>query len=138
MSERMDAEQVKKLATETYKARLEQMFLEAWSRNFPNLPRPVMQYRFHAVRKWRFDFAWEFVGGLASIRTVKLAVEIDGGSFVQGRHSQGTGQAKDNEKHNQAVADGWRVLRFNTAQMKFPDDVVMFVAEVLTNARATA
>ena len=61
------------------------------------------EYRFHAVRKWRFDFAWP---------TRKVAVEIEGGSWSHGRHTRGSGFAQDCEKYNAAVLDGWRVLRF--------------------------
>lgn len=63
---------------------------------------PVTEYRFHPVRKWRFDLAWV---------AEKLAVEIDGGVFVQGRHSRGAGVEKDAEKYAEAMVLGWRVLR---------------------------
>lgn len=60
-------------------------------------------------RRWRFDFA--FIDK-------KLAIEIDGGIWVQGRHSRGAGMEKDNEKINTAVLMGWRVLKFSTGQVK--------------------
>jgi very-short-patch-repair endonuclease len=131
----MEAEQVKALAKQTRKSQLEQKFLESWNRMFPQLPKPIMQHKFHPQRKWRFDFAWEYAGGMMAGRAVKLAVEIDGGAFVRGGHNRGAQQNKDHEKSNVATAMGWRVLRFNTQAMKYPDDVVTFVAEVLTNAR---
>lgn len=130
----MEPEDVKRIAKVTRKAQLEQRFLEAWNRTFPQLPKPTMQLRFHPVRKWRFDFAWEYVGGITAIQTVKLAVEIDGGAFVGGGHGRGAQQAKDYDKMNTATSMGWRVLRFNTAHMKDPESVVEFVAQVLTNA----
>jgi very-short-patch-repair endonuclease len=129
VSEHLDADDVKKLAKQTRKSQLEQRFLEAWRRNFPNLPTPTMQHRFHDLRKWRFDFA--FV-------SERLAIEIDGGAFVGGGHNRGAQQSKDYEKMNVATAGGWRVLRFNTASMKYVDDVVTFVAEVLTQAKDVA
>jgi len=122
----MDASDLKALAKQTKKSQLEQRFLESWRRMFPSLPAPTMQHRFHPQRKWLFDFSWV---------DERLAVEIDGGAFVRGAHSRGAQQNKDYEKMNVATASGWRVLRFNTASMKCVDDVVTFVAEVLTKAK---
>lgn len=72
------------------------------------LPHPVQEYRFAPPRRWRFDVAF---------LEHKLAVEIDGGGFVQGRHSRGTGMEKDNEKMAAALIDGWRVLRVTPRQV---------------------
>ena len=69
------------------------------------LPAPEWQYRFDPVRKWRFDAAWPLA---------KLAVEVEGGTFVAGRHTRGKGYERDAEKYNAAVLAGWRVLRFTT------------------------
>lgn len=126
MPESMNQDEFKAAAKQTRKSQLEQKFLEAWNRNFPSLPKPTMQHKFHNLRKWRFDF---------SFVDEKLAVEIDGGSFVRGGHNRGAQQNKDHEKSNVATAMGWRILRFNTMAMKYPDDVVTFVAEVLTKAK---
>jgi len=122
----MEPEDVKRIAKVTRKAQLEQRFLEAWRACYSFLPSPVMQFRFHDTRKWQWDFSWP---------DYKLAVEIDGGAFVGGGHGRGAQQAKDYDKMNTAVSDGWRVLRFNTAHMKYPTEVATFVAEVLTKAK---
>lgn len=66
------------------------------------------EYKFHPTRKWRFDFA------LAK----GVAVEIDGGIWIRGRHSRGAGMEADMEKMNQAALLGWRVLRFSTQMVK--------------------
>jgi very-short-patch-repair endonuclease len=66
------------------------------------VPQPVTEYRFHPTRKWRFDYAWP---------EKSLALEVDGGGFVQGRHSRGLGIQRDCEKMNEAAVHGWRVLR---------------------------
>lgn len=58
--------------------------------------------RFDAKRKWRFDLALE---------RLKIAVEVDGGGYVNGRHSRGTGIEKDCEKFAHALILGWKVLR---------------------------
>lgn len=75
----------------------------------PDLPPPEQEYRFHSVRRWRFDFCWP---------TSKLAVEVEGGTWVRGRHVRGTGYEGDCEKYNAAVLGGWRVLRFTPAMLK--------------------
>ena len=73
------------------------------------LPRPTPEYRFHPVRKWRFDLA--FVPD-------RIAIEIDGGVFVQGRHSRGAGVESDCEKYAEAMLLGWRVLRVTPRMVK--------------------
>ena len=70
---------------------------------------PVEEYRFHAVRKWRFDYAYV---------DKKIAVEIEGGIFVIGRHTRGAGFLKDMEKYNAAGLLGWRIFRFTPRQVK--------------------
>ena len=66
------------------------------------LPPPSAEYRFAPPRKWRFDFAWP---------EQKVALEIEGGVWVQGRHTRGSGYVKDMEKYNAAATAGWRVLK---------------------------
>jgi hypothetical protein len=41
-----------------------------------------------------------------------LAVEIEGGTWIKGRHTTGSGFAADCAKYNRAVILGWRVLRY--------------------------
>lgn len=78
-------------------------------RSVPSLPLPRIEYKFHPERKWMFDFAWV---------KRKLAVEIEGGSWAQGRHTRGSGFAADCEKYNAAALLGWRVLRFTGEQIE--------------------
>ena len=67
------------------------------------LPEPQREHRFHPKRRWRFDFAWP---------ERRLAVEVEGGTWSQGRHTRGRGFAADCEKYNEAAMLGWKVLRF--------------------------
>ena len=67
------------------------------------LPEPEREVRFHPTRKWRFDFSWV---------DLRLACEVDGGTWTRGRHTRGFGYRLDCEKMNEAVILGWRVLRF--------------------------
>lgn len=70
----------------------------------------VQEYRWatHLGRQWRFDFAWP---------DYLIAVECEGGTWVQGRHSRGKPFESDCEKYNAAAAEGWRVFRFTTDQI---------------------
>lgn len=70
---------------------------------------PVTQHRFHATRRWRFDFAWP---------SLKLAVEIQGGTWIRGRHARGSGIQQDAEKLNAAQRAGWCVLLFTGADVE--------------------
>ena len=65
------------------------------------LPPPIEEFQFHPTRKWRFDYAWP---------SHKIALEINGGRFVGGRHNSAEGSHKDMEKMNEAACRGWRVL----------------------------
>ena len=62
------------------------------------------ELKFCPTRRWRFDFAWI---------DEKVAVEIEGGIFMQGRHNRGKGMEADMEKYNWATINGWRVLRYS-------------------------
>lgn len=70
---------------------------------------PTEEYQFHSERKWRFDFCWP---------DKKIAVEVEGGVFTNGRHTRGSGYIKDLEKYNAAVMEGWKLLRYTPDQMK--------------------
>ncbi len=67
-----------------------------------NVPQWEAEYLFHPQRKWPFDFAWP---------DCKVALEIDGGTWIRGRHIRPQGFENDVEKLNAAAADGWLVLR---------------------------
>lgn len=62
----------------------------------------VKEYRFHPVRRWRFDYA---------IPSHKIALEVEGGVWTGGRHTSPKGFLGDIEKYNTATLLGWRVFR---------------------------
>jgi hypothetical protein len=78
----------------------------------PLLPLPIKEHRFHPVRKWRFDLA--FIDH-------SLAVEIEGGIWLIGRHNRGAGFIKDMEKYNTATLFGWKLLRFSPKDVNTGD-----------------
>jgi hypothetical protein len=65
----------------------------------------VEEHRFHETRRWRFDFAHP---------ASKVAVEIEGGIFIAGRHTRGAGFVGDCEKLNTAQLMGWIIYRIPT------------------------
>lgn len=73
------------------------------------LPEPIREYQAIKGRRYRFDFA--FV-------EARLLVEVNGGTYTKGAHSTGTGIARDYEKANLAVLQGWRVLMFDGKSVK--------------------
>jgi len=68
------------------------------------LPKPVQEYKFHPVRKWRIDYYFEANGR-------KVGLEVEGGIWTGGRHTRGAGFAGDMEKYNAAAAMGITIVR---------------------------
>lgn len=73
------------------------------------LPDPCREYRPALDRRWRVDFAWP---------DHSLIVEVEGGSFVGGRHTRGAGFEADCEKYNLLTLAGWSVLRVTGKQIE--------------------
>ena len=66
------------------------------------LPKPVIEHKFHPIRRWRFDIAWpEYM----------LAVEVEGATWANGRHNRGSGFEADCLKYDEAMRLGWNVYR---------------------------
>lgn len=86
------------------------------------------EYRFHPVRRWRFDYA---------VPEIRLAVEYNGhGGFVKAggisRHGSIIGMTGDAEKLNAAVGHGWRVLQFTALHFMANDRVKHNLTDVRT------
>ena len=89
------------------------------------LPTPVRELRFAPPRRWRFDVAWP---------ERLLAVEVDGGSWVGGRHTRGAGYEAGCRKTNAAVLLGWRVLRVTPGMIASGEAVAVIGAALATVA----
>ena len=59
-------------------------------------------------RKWRFDYCWP---------EYHVALEQEGGVWIGGRHTSGSGFLKDIEKYNAAAVRGWLVIRCTPATL---------------------
>lgn len=64
----------------------------------------IREYKFHPRRKWHVDFA-------LPAENPWLLVEVEGGSWIGGRHTTGVGFENDVEKYNEALMLGFLVLR---------------------------
>lgn len=80
-----------------------------WQLRAVGLPEPVTEHRFAPPRRWRFDLAWT---------DRRIAVEIEGGSYVAGRHTRGAGFEADCEKYAEANLAGWLVLRVTSRMVE--------------------
>lgn len=95
------------MARKSVKSQLEELF-EAQLK-MSRLPAMQREYLFSAERKWRFDFADP---------NLKIALEIQGGTWVGGRHNRPKGYEEDLIKLNEAALEGWLVICATTGQIK--------------------
>jgi very-short-patch-repair endonuclease len=78
---------------------LDQMIRDA------GLPAPAPEYAFAwetLRRKWRIDRAWPHE---------RIALEIEGGIHMRGRHIRPEGFLRDMEKYNRLALWGWCLIR---------------------------
>ena len=72
------------------------------------LPAPVTEYKFIKNRRFRFDFAWP---------DLKIAVEVEGGTYRYGRHQRPGGYENDCVKYSLAALLGWKVVRVTSGMI---------------------
>lgn len=77
--------------------------------NLEALPGYKKEIIFHPTRKWRFDYAWS---------ELKIALEVHGGIYTNGRHTRGSGFTEDKVKMNSAQLLGWIVIEATTEHVK--------------------
>lgn len=61
------------------------------------------EYKFLENKRYRFDMA---------LPAHKIAIEYEGGTYSNGRHTRGKGYANDAKKYNLAAMEGWTLLRY--------------------------
>lgn len=66
------------------------------------------EYKFCPSRKWRADFYIK----------PRLLIEIEGGTWIKGRHIRPAGFGGDIEKYNEAQILNFDILRFTAEQVK--------------------
>ena len=82
----------------------------------------VTEYRFHPVRRWRFDFA---------LPDRKIAIEYEGGTWNKGGHVRGKHYSSDCEKYSVASIMGWTVIRITADMLRdgTAHDLIRFAFE---------
>lgn len=73
------------------------------------IPQPNEECKFHDTRKWRFDYSWILFEDNKDV--IRVALEVEGAVWTNGRHTSGAGFVKDMEKYNSAACLGWRIIR---------------------------
>ena len=68
------------------------------------LPMPEPEFYFARPRRWRLDWFWRQDRG-------GVALEVEGGAWIYGRHTRPKGFLSDMEKYNRATAMGIRIFR---------------------------
>ena len=76
------------------------------------------EYRFHPERKWRFD---RYHPGS------KVAIELEGGVWQQGRHNRPQGFINDCEKYNAAALMGIYVFRLPSIDVRVLENIKEFI-----------
>ena len=86
-----------------------------------SVPSYTTEHVFSPPRRWRFDIAWP---------EHMLALEIEGGVHLRGRHTRPIGYQNDCEKYNNATLLGWRVLRV-TAKHVMNEEALAWVQKAI-------
>lgn len=88
-----------------------------------DLPSPVMEYEPMVGRKFRADLAWP---------DHRLICEIQGGSWAGGRHTSGSGYAKDRARTNDLTCAGWRVIEIIPRHIR-TGEAIAWIAALLSD-----
>jgi hypothetical protein len=115
---------VTKKKTEKIKSELERDFETYWRICAPSGPEPQWEYEFHPMRRWKFDVAFPSENGGG------VAVELQGKTWQQGRHTRGYGYRADCEKLAEAQLLGWVVFYVTSGMLE--DDPQKIVDWILT------
>lgn len=81
----------------------------------------VKEFRFCPERRWRYDYA---------IPAHKIALEVEGGVWTNGRHTRAQGFLGDVEKYNWGTLMGWRIFR-TTPSALYSADTLNLLREAI-------
>lgn len=95
-----------------------------WVREYRGLEATTINKRGNEYRRmFRFDCACP---------SKKIAIEIEGAVWVNGRHNRPIGMQQDMIKYNLATIEGWRILRYTPEQlMKAPGILISDVKKMI-------
>lgn len=92
-------------------------FLRQIRQKLPDIiPQLEGQYKPFDGRKYAYDFA---------IPDLKILIDIQGGTWVNGRHNRAQGMNGDCEKNNLAQFDGYSTFIFTGDQVKNGSAIIM-------------
>lgn len=97
----------------------------AFQLNAAGLTGYVREYAAIPGRKFRFDFCF---------KRERLLIEINGGTYNGGAHGRGCGINRDYIKNNLAILNGWKVLSFDTKQVK-SGEAVDFTEQIINQTQ---
>lgn len=123
------------------RSRLELQFSALWGVRYPELP-PTREHVLPVWQEWaqelkrrgrrrrsvpmRADFAWP---------DARVALELQGGTWVTGGHSTGQGIERDAIKALLAQSDGWALVAFTDAMLRSQTEIWLPRLAVLIRSR---
>ena len=114
---------------------LEDQFLGLWQSKFPSI---ALEREFSDVEEWERDYQERHAKNKRSKRyradfahpQSKCLIEIQGGTYMRGRHVTGSGYERDARKYNLAMLSGWKVFLLTSATAKDHAGIEMIAAYV--------
>ena len=118
---------------------LEDQFLGLWQAKFPSIS---LEREFSDVEEWERDFRERYAKSKRSKRyradfahpASKCIIEIQGGTYMRGRHVSGSGYERDARKFNLAMMSGWKVFLLTSTTAKDHAWIEMIAAYVASQA----
>lgn len=86
----------------------------------------ILEHKFHDTRKWRIDLF---------IPDIKIAIELEGGVYTNGRHTRPKGFLADIEKYNNISILGLRLLRYAHVEHTYKD-ILEDLKELIKNGKS--
>jgi hypothetical protein len=104
--------------------------VKEWCRR-NGLSEPVFEHKFHPIRKWRMDIAWPDNSETAALSgRGGVALEVQGGIFINGGHNRGAQLLKEWEKYHAAQALGWK-LAWTTPKDLLTEKTASIIKELM-------